>query len=85
MKTEDRHKKLQEENQHLVDRWLRKMNEEAEKMNEVNAMYKEIMQASKQIELQRKIDDDVRKQSIASAINDSINTPSSSKLELYDF
>jgi autophagy-related protein 16 len=36
VKTEERMKDLEKENGQLLQRWLKKMNEEAEKMNEAN-------------------------------------------------
>lgn len=37
--TEERDKKLVEENTQLLERWMNKMNEEAEKMNEATMFY----------------------------------------------
>lgn len=37
--TEEKSKKLILENKQLVDRWISKMNEEAEKMNEATQFY----------------------------------------------
>ena len=38
-KIDERMKDLERENGQLLQRWLRKMNEEAEKMNEANQFY----------------------------------------------
>jgi autophagy-related protein 16 len=37
--TEEKNKRLEKENGELVQRWLKKMNEEAEKMNEATMFY----------------------------------------------
>lgn len=52
MKTEERVKALTEENNHLVNRWLQKMNEEAKKMNEANDWYEQMVAHSKQHDLE---------------------------------
>jgi len=57
----------------LVDRWLKKVSEEAEKMNEVNTLYDKLIEANKQLELQKKCDEDIRQQqALAISMNDSI-------------
>jgi hypothetical protein len=73
VKTEDRVKKLSVENQQLVDRWLKKVNEEAEKMNEVNVLYEKLMEANRLLELHKRSEEELRQQqAIAMSMNDDI-------------
>ena len=73
VKTEDRVKKLTSENQTLVDRWLKKVKiilkifpensfvqvtEDAEKMNEANALYASMVDMNKQLEMKKKMEED---------------------------
>ncbi len=48
---EQRNLKLEEENQQLVERWLRKMAEEAEKMNTANEFYTQMVEAQHKVEV----------------------------------
>jgi autophagy-related protein 16 len=43
-KIDERMKDLERENGQLLQRWLKKMNEEAEKMNEANQFYERFVQ-----------------------------------------
>jgi hypothetical protein len=81
VKAEDRIKKLTQENQQLVDRWLQKVSEEAEKMNVANQLYESMVEKNKQHEVQKKIEDEIKKQQLASAINDDIGILA--KMEAY--
>ncbi|KAI8058858.1 WD40-repeat-containing domain protein [Thamnidium elegans] len=45
--TEERDKKLVEENRQLLERWINKMNEEAEKMNEATMFYERALEQAK--------------------------------------
>ncbi|KAI9265517.1 autophagy protein 16 [Helicostylum pulchrum] len=45
--TEERDKKLVEENSQLLERWINKMNEEAEKMNEATMFYETALEQAK--------------------------------------
>ncbi|KAH8556735.1 autophagy protein 16 [Umbelopsis sp. PMI_123] len=45
--TEEKNKRLEKENADLVQRWLKKMNEEAEKMNEATMFYESIVEQAK--------------------------------------
>ncbi|KJE90804.1 tipD [Capsaspora owczarzaki ATCC 30864] len=47
LKVEERNKILEVENTSLVERWLRKMNEEALKMNEANMFYESVVDMKK--------------------------------------
>ena len=40
-RAEERIRDLENENRELVERWLRKMNEEADKLNQANQSYEE--------------------------------------------
>ncbi|OBZ87415.1 Protein tipD [Choanephora cucurbitarum] len=52
--TEERNKKLVAENTQLVERWIQKMNEEAEKMNEATQFYERAMEARDATDKQQK-------------------------------
>eukprot|EP01102_Stenamoeba_stenopodia_P015154 TRINITY_DN5139_c0_g1_i2.p1 TRINITY_DN5139_c0_g1~~TRINITY_DN5139_c0_g1_i2.p1 ORF type:complete len:477 (-),score=88.43 TRINITY_DN5139_c0_g1_i2:30-1460(-) len=45
------------ENQQLLDRWMGKMNEEAEKMNEANEFFRAMMDACKRLTVEQKADE----------------------------
>ncbi|CAO3696879.1 unnamed protein product [Umbelopsis ramanniana] len=45
--TEEKNKRLEKENGELVQRWLKKMNEEAEKMNEATMFYESLAEQAK--------------------------------------
>jgi siroheme synthase (precorrin-2 oxidase/ferrochelatase) len=61
VKNEDRVRKLTMENQTLLDRWLKKAAEDAEKMNEANALYESVMEQAKFLEHKKKQDDELAK------------------------
>ncbi|RUP51746.1 hypothetical protein BC936DRAFT_146272, partial [Jimgerdemannia flammicorona] len=43
LKTEERMKELEKENGQLLQRWLKKMNEEVEKVNQANTIYERLV------------------------------------------
>ncbi|KAG0180011.1 hypothetical protein DFQ29_001385 [Apophysomyces sp. BC1021] len=47
--TEERSKKLQKENAQLLQRWLDKMNQEAEKMNEATQFYESFLEQARNV------------------------------------
>ena len=46
MRLEDRNKAVEKENEQLVERWMKKISEEATKMNEANVFYEQMVQAN---------------------------------------
>eukprot|EP01104_Vermistella_antarctica_P010853 TRINITY_DN2938_c0_g1_i1.p1 TRINITY_DN2938_c0_g1~~TRINITY_DN2938_c0_g1_i1.p1 ORF type:complete len:547 (+),score=107.35 TRINITY_DN2938_c0_g1_i1:163-1803(+) len=57
-KTEERARQLEAENGQLVQRWMNKMMEEAEKMNEANEFYNTMLEDSKKQELLKNAEQD---------------------------
>ncbi|RUS33655.1 WD40-repeat-containing domain protein [Jimgerdemannia flammicorona] len=50
LKTEERMKELEKENGQLLQRWLKKMNEEVEKVNQANTIYESAMEQARTTE-----------------------------------
>ncbi|KAI7902474.1 WD40-repeat-containing domain protein [Cokeromyces recurvatus] len=64
--TEEKNKKLTAENQQLVERWINKMNEEAEKMNEATQFYETVLEQARGAADRQKVLKQSRKKSSSS-------------------
>jgi hypothetical protein len=55
LKIEEKNKQLALENNQLIDRWIKHKNEEAEQMNDYTAIFNQLVDAKKQIEILKKM------------------------------
>ncbi len=56
VRSEAKTKKLEQENAELVNRWLQKMNQEAERMNDANLFIESVRQQNQRSAIEKKAD-----------------------------
>ncbi|KAI8647022.1 WD40-repeat-containing domain protein [Parasitella parasitica] len=66
--TEDKIKKLRKENDQLLERWMNKMNEEAEKMNEATQFYETALEQAR-VDADRQKLKQARKRGVSSSVD----------------